>query len=356
MKINRLAFRLLILVLVFSTTSVNGKVVARRNVEVHYNYKQISDGFGNIRTVIISGYVKNSSNQNVAHVAILFKLDWESRSTTSKKLKFKDILSGDMEEFKFEIDLGTRPDILKNIRVKISRIKFSTKRQASKPSEHDIATRELYSLVRVSEEGKRFHDLVKNLVQSNPFKTPVKDEFETTNEYETRVNYAQNVHFTKLMDKLEQSFGELLGGPGAHVRFLPRTVNKELVYLSENSFYFQVPISLGHYNADLSRFEDVNLIPRTIPFGNRTLTPYAEIEIIHKTGMFFLRKPVISVSRNEAREWRKIQTNLVLELTVHFGVTQDGPYLAEMCLVDTICLKNRETGDIFRKWTWESAN
>jgi hypothetical protein len=251
--------------------------------------------------------------------------------------------------------LGSQPDVLAQIIAKISKIKFSTTRAPSKPTKHNIVSTEEYSLTRLNEEGRMFLKLLSTLQEKNPFHIPPKDEFETSDEYETRVNYAENDHFTMLMDKLEKAYGEMLGGAGATVRFLPEIIRKELIYLSENSAVFRVPIRLGKYNADKSRFEDVNLVPRTFPFKPTTILPKGDIEVVHKSGYFFLRKPTIKVSRKEARHWRAMEKDLVLELKLRFGVVQDGPYIESRCLIESIALKNISTGDVYRRWELKSS-
>jgi hypothetical protein len=332
---------------------LEAKTVERRGIQVDYDYQQINDGFGNIRTITVAGSLRNTTKQDVSRVNLLFEFDWESRIKTDKKLKFKDIGPNGTDEFKFDIDLGSRPDTLLKIMVRIDRIKFSTKRNASPSSPRDIISHEFYTITRLAEEGKKFSSMIANLNATQAFVIPVKDEFETTNEHETRVNYAENEHFNMLMDSLETSYGEYLGGKDGVVRFIPRTVNKKLIYVSEFSLYFQVPLRLGQYNADLSQFEDVNLVPRTIPFSSKTLVPKAEIEVTHKTGMFFLRRPIIAVTRSEARDWRKNEADLALELTVRMGVEQEGAYLEEQCIVDAVYLKNVRANTAYREWLWQ---
>ncbi|MBN1551294.1 hypothetical protein JW979_07490 [bacterium] len=332
----------------------NADVLERRDIQVVYDYQQITDGFGNIRTIIISGYVKNKSDQDVARVHVMFKLVWQERNPIFKKLRFKNIPSDAYEEFQFEIDLGARPDALKQILVDLEKIKFTTARQVSPKTEHNITTHEKYSLQEITEEGKRFDSLIMLLKSLKPFNDPPKDEFETSDEYETRVNYIENEHFDQMMDELETRYGELLGGPNAIVRFIPKTVNKELIYVTENSIYFQIHVKFGKYNADKRRFEDINLDPRTIIFDPPTILPSAEMKLDHKNGLFYLSQPFMDVGRSEGRSWRKNESNIVLEVTLRLGVIQDGPYPESKCFVEAITLKNIKSGDVYRKWGWES--
>jgi hypothetical protein len=328
----------------------NGYVLKRRGVEVHYEYRQVSDGFGNIRTVYLSGDIKNTTDQDVSRVHVTFKMVWKNRAPTIKKLKFSSIPAGEREQFSYVTDLGNRTDMLNNVLVKISKVKYSTLRKSSPPSARDIISSKFYLLPDITEEGRKLSEVINHLKESHKFHIPRKDEFETSNEYETRVNFLENEHFTNCMDQLEKNYGVLLGGKGSIVRFLPKHASRQFIYISENSFFFRIPIRLGRYNADRERFEDVNFSPRTILFEPSTLIPDADIELTHRNNMFFLGSSNIEVPRKEARKWRKNQEFLVLEVSLRMGVIQDGPYPKPRCLVERIVFLNTNTSEIYRQW------
>ncbi|MBN1355181.1 hypothetical protein JXA40_02810 [bacterium] len=330
--------------------SAKGYVLERRGVEVDYDYRQASDGFGNIRTVEFAGRIKNITQQDISRAQVNFKLVWKNQNPTTHKLRFKNIPPGESHEFAFNVDLGNRTDILVNVAVAISKVKFSTLRKVSPPTQHDIITHKYYSLPEITDEGRKFAQIVENLKQSQPFKIPVKDEFETTNEYETRINYLENQHFTRLMDALEENYGSHMGGRHAIVRFLPKHRANEFVYVSENSFFFRIPVRLGRYNADKERFEDVNFSPRTILFPPQAYVPDAGIELAHRNNMFFLNSSHIEVTRNEARKWRENEQYLVLEVALRMGVVQEGSYPEPLCLVERIAFINTKTSEIYRQW------
>jgi hypothetical protein len=329
--------------------------IERRGIELRYDFQHISDGFGNVRTVTIKGYIKNTTDQDASVVNVQFKLIWQNRKSITQKLKFQNMTSGEMQEFQFEVDLADQPDVLDSIIPDISKIKFTTARKSSPVSVHNLIAQEIFSLSRISEEGKYFAKMLDDLQNTVAFTAPAKDEFETTDEYESILNFAENEHFSKLMDQLEKTVGEHLGGKGAIVRFLPMNVRKELAYLSESSYVFQIPIRLGLYNADRSCFEDVNLAPRTLSFPPRALVPDANIVFTHEDGFFFLKQPTIFVPRETAKIWRKNDSDLVIEITLRLGVVQDGPYAAGRCYVEEFKLKNAKTKEEYRKWNWTKA-
>ncbi len=345
----------LILVLIIITVSwaVPAEAInlGRRGIELEFDHQMMDDGFGNIRSISIDGAIANTSDQDASRISVVFILYWESRKPIEKKLKFKNLKSGKSQEFQFEIELGTNPDTLVRIEPKLARIKFSKTRHASTKSKKDISNTLEYNLSRLNEEGNSFRKVLDRLKSKNSFKERTKDEFETTDEYETSINFDENVHFGKLMDVLEKSYGEIIGGRGAVIRFLPRTVKDNLIYVSENSAVFQIPIRFGRFNADLDRFEDVNLIPRTFPFPPITIVPDSAIGLIHKGGIFFLRKSFFDIHREEARILRNTEQHIILEITFRTGIIQDGPYPEDFCIVEKILLKNKETGKIHRKWT-----
>ena len=330
----------------------SGAVYERRGIQISYDYQHIGDGFGNIKMVIVRGIIKNTTDQTASQIKANFKLLWKERPSIIKKLRFKNINPDSIQEFQFEIDLATRPDTLKSINVKLAKIKFSTKRKESPVSAHNVASKKLYSLVKLTEHGKMFTRILNHITSSNPFKLPYRDEFETTDEYETRVNFAENEHFNVLMDLLEREYGEIIGGKGAIVRFLPVNVGEDLIYLAENSIYFHIPIRFGPYNADAGQFQDVNLSPRTLAFSPRTIMPVAGIGLIHKGGMFFLRFPTVDVPRKEGKLWRKNEIDIVLEVNLKVGVIQDGPSIEAMCFVEKFELKNIKTNEVYRTWSW----
>ncbi|HPQ40553.1 MAG TPA: hypothetical protein PLV45_09290 [bacterium] len=331
--------------------SVHAEKVSRKSIDVFYEHDQLADGFGNIRTVHVSGYLRNRERRIASSVTVVFSLKWKNRPQDERKVEFKNVPQNDIQTFEFDVDLGTNPDVLLDLLCHIEQIKFSKEREPSQLTEHHLVIHDYYSLARLNEEGKDFLSIIKFIHEKNPFRTPSKGEFEKTNEYESRLNEAENEHFARLMDELEQRYGQLLGGHNAVVRFLPRTFRKAIIYLSECSAYFQVPIHLGRYNADLQRFENINMIPRTFPFTPETVLPGSDIHLLHKTGVFFLRMDSFEISREEARRLREEDKYLILELTVRMGVVQDGPYLDDMCVVEKIQLKNNQTGRVIREWS-----
>ncbi|MCD4652428.1 hypothetical protein K8T06_00660 [bacterium] len=341
---------LLLLLSVCVITPVDAEKISRKNIDVVYQYRQVTDGFGNIRKVHIQGYVKNNDRRIASKINVSFKLVWQNRHSDIKKLHFTNLPENKLENFKFNIDLGTQPAVINSIICNISSIKFSKQREATTLTSHHLVLHDFYSLARLNEEGKAFQQILDHIRKSNVFRIPLKGEFETTNEFESRLNEAENDHFSRIMDDLENQYGHLLGGQNTIVRFLPRFYKNALVYLSECSSYFQVPFRLGKYNADFSRFEKISMIPRTYPFPLETKIPETEINIIHKTGMFFLRKNKFPLDRDEARLWRKQDKNLALEIVVRNGVIQDGPYFRDFCVVENIQLKNIQTGRILREW------
>lgn len=333
------------------SVSVYAEKVSRKSIDVIYQYEQLTDGFGNVRTIKVTGYVKNTERRTASAVNIRFILNWKKRPHDEQKLEFKNIPHHSMKEFEFTLDLGTQPDVLTDVICHIERIKFSKERAASPLTEHHLIIHDYYSLARLNEEGKDFLSIIKHIQSKHPFRVPIKGEFETTNEYESRVNDAENEHFAKLMDELEQRYGQLLGGKNAIIRFLPRSYQNGIVYLSECSAYFQVPLKLGRYNADRQRFENMSMIPRTFPFPLKTVLPKSPLQLLHKTGMFFLRNDNFEIPRREARQWRQEDQHLLLEITLRFGVFQDGAYLDDFCVVEKIQLKNKQTGRVIREWS-----
>ncbi|MBN1297225.1 hypothetical protein JXA80_10625 [bacterium] len=340
-----------LLVSLMNVLPASAEKVTRKDMDVVYQYRQINDGFGNIRLIQISGYVKNRDPRMASRVDISFKLSWQSRSSDVKKLEFINLPPNDIQDFEFEIDLGTQPDVLSSVICTIERIKFSKQREASPLTDNNIVLHDFYTLPRLNEEGKDFLNILKGMCTQHRFEIPLQNEFETTNEYETRLNEAENDHFSRLMDELEKRYGQLLGGQNAVVRFLPRTYRNSIVYLSECSAYFQIPIRFGRYNADRRMFENVSMVPRTFPYPPMTLVPDTLLNLIHKSGMFFLRKDEFFIEREEARIWRSDERFLVLEVTVRNGVVQNGPYFSDFCIVEKIQVKNTQTGRIIREWS-----
>lgn len=343
-------------ILVFIFLSFTGVALAepektsRRDIDVVFDYEKVDDGFGNIRKILIDGTVQNNSQRIASKITVSFKLNWKNRITDSRKLEFANLTIGEKQSFQFDVELGAQPDALKSISVNIDQIKFTNTREASQPTANNLVVHELYSLARLNEEGKSFSGILKRLQTIHPFQMPVKDEFETTSEFETRVNHAEDVHFAFLMDELEKQYGQMLGGEKAVIRFLPRTFKKRVIYLSECSAYFQVPVSLGRYNADLRRFESIGMNPRTFPFPLQTYVPEADLPFMHKAGMFFLRKTDFYIQREEAKIWREQGKFLILEATIRFGVIQDGPYFQDFCVIEKVILKNADSGLLYREW------
>ncbi len=323
----------------------------RRGIEVTFSYTHETDGFGNNRSVAVSGSIKNTTDDNASRIDVDFEMEWAKRSSTSKKIKFRNLEAGETKPFEFTVDLGARPDILNKVTAEITKIKFTKTRLASAPSKRNIISHEKYTLERLNEEGKAFLNCLIKIKEIAPFKPPIKDEFETTDEFDSRINIAENECFSKQMDLLEEKYGEILGGKGAVVRYIPRIIHKELVYVSENSAYFEIPIRFGKYDADNHRYNDINLNPRTFPFPPKTVVPNADLEIIHKSGIFFLRRPYFDVNREEAVEFRKNEENLIMQLSLKTGVIQEGPYAEPFCVIDEIVLKDSKSNKIYRQWS-----
>jgi len=337
-----------------SSFSLNAETLSRRGINLVYDHQPINDGFGNLKSISVSGMVENTTDQDVSRITAGFELLWESRRPIEKKLKFRNVEAGESKEFQFEIELGTNPDILTRLIPKLSHIKFSKTRKASSPSQKDLSSTAQYELTRLNEEGKAFIKCIRRLIAKNPFNPPIKDEFETTDEYETRINYMENVHFSELMDRMEKTYGQLIGGRDAVVRYLPSVINKELVYVSENSAFFRVPVKFGRYNADLERYEDVNLVPRTFGYAPPMILPESDLELVHKAGLFFLRRPYFDIRRDEAKILRSNEKFILLEVAFRTGLIQEGPYPEAFCLVEEIQLKNIKSGKIYRKWSLQS--
>ena len=333
-----------------SSPSASAEKVTRRNIEVVYQYGKVDDGFGNIRKILVNGTIQNTSSRIASKVSVSFKFLWKNRTADLRKVEFQNVLIGESQDFEFFIELGTQPDVLKSLLCNIDQIKFTNTREASPLTPFNMVVHEMYSLARLNEEGKSFLSILQYIREMNPFQVPEKDEFETTSEHESRVNHAENLHFAKMMDELEKRYGQLLGGTNATIRFLPRSFKKNVVYISECSAYFQVPIQFIRYNADLRQFENITMNPRTFPFPPQTQVPNAELQFIHKSGMFFLRKTELSIDRAEAKSWREQERYLILEATIRFGVVQDGPYFQDFCVVEKIILKNADTGEVLREW------
>ncbi|MBN1879259.1 hypothetical protein JW823_04035 [bacterium] len=345
---------MIILALIITSCSIsciaNTEKTTRRNIDVTYEYSKIDDGFGNIRKIVIEGNIQNSSTRIASKVVISFKCIWKNRTSDFKKLEFQNVMMGESQPFDFVFELGAQPAALQSLVCNIDQIKFSNTREASPLTPYNMVVHELYSLARLNEEGKSFQAILSYLMQKHPFRIPEKDEFETTSEHETKVNQAENEHFSLMMDELEKRYGQLLGGSNAIIRFLPRSFKKGIVYLSECSAYFQVPVQFGPYNADRSRFENITMNPRTFPFPLETQVPVADLQFLHKAGMFFLRKSEFDIDRMEAKIWRNQGKYLLLEATIRFGVVQDGPYFKDLCIIEKVILKNPESNRVFREW------
>lgn len=342
---------LLLVVSSVTTLTVYAEKITRKNIDVVYQHRQIADGFGNIRKVTIQGYVKNRDSRTASKIILRYKFLWTNRRSISKKLSFLNVPPGGIKNFEFDIDVGTRPDSLQSITCKIERIKFSRKREVSSLTDHHLVLHDFHSLARLNEEGKDFLSILRLLKKKMLFTVPLQEEFETTDEYESRVNEAENDHFARMMDELEKQYGQLLGGRNAIVRFLPRSYNNALVYLSECSSYTNVSLVLGRYNADKQQFENISLSPRTFPFAPEVRVPDTDVHLMHKTGMFFLRNSEIKLSRNEAREWRRQDKFLAIEIVLRNGVMQDGPYFTDFCVAEKVQVKNIKTGKVIREWS-----
>jgi hypothetical protein len=342
--------------LLMCATLTKADMVDRRGILVTYDSQSINDGFGNIRIISVKGSVRNTTDQDAAVVNIQFKLVFKNRKSVAHKLDFQTMPAGDMQEFQFETDLENQPDQLVKLDVDITKVKFTSARKASPISVHNVVSREVYSLSKLNEEGRFFVRMIEDIKKELPFTVPVKDEFETTDEYESRVNFAENEHFSKCMDLLEKHYGDHLGGKGAVVRFLPQTLQKSIIYSSETTVIFQIPVRLGSYNADVMKFEDLNLSPRTTGFAPPTLVPPAELTISHEDGFFFLKLPYITVSRESARIWRKNDDSLITEMELKMGVIQDGPYCRALCYIPSIKFKNSKTLEDYLQWGFQVAS
>ena len=334
----------------FCQLPVTAETVARRNIEVNYKYTPVDDGFGNVREVEVRGTVQNNAMRTASKVTLTFTFQLKNRSGYTKKVDIENLVSMETQPFCFTIDFGGLPGILKSVACNIDQISYSATREASPLTPHHLVAHEHYSLPRLNEEGKAFLKVIQYIRDIKPFSAPAKDEFETTSEYENRVNNAENQHFTELMDELEKRYGALFGGSNTRIRFLPRTLNKNLLYISECSAFFQLPLQIGRYNADLAQFENIMMNPRTFPFPPQTYVPDSDIQFQHRSGMFFLRKSDFSIDREEAKIWRGQDKLLILEFTLRMGVKQDGPHLQEFCLIEKIILKNKDSGEVFREW------
>ena len=84
-------------------TPVQGMNLERREIELNFNHQMLDDGFGNIRSISISGTITNGSDQDASRIDVLFFLYWETRDTIEKKLKFKNLKSGRQQEFQFDL-------------------------------------------------------------------------------------------------------------------------------------------------------------------------------------------------------------------------------------------------------------
>ncbi len=353
MRRNINSYLILIIGLIFALfcrPHVKAETVSRRNIEVNYRYSLLDDGFGNVREVQLQGTIQNKTERSASKVTLTFTFLLKNRSDYTKKIEIENLVSMETQPFGFSIEFGGLPGVLKTVSCNIDQISFSAAREASPLTPNHLVVHEQYSLHRLNEEGKAFSRVIQYIRGIKPFSMPTKDEFETTSEYESRVNNAENQHFSTLMDELEKRYGALFGGSNTRIRFLPRTLNKNLLYISECSAFFQIPLYLGRYNADLLQFENVMMNPRTFPFPPNTYVPDSDIQFQHRSGMFFLRKPNYSIDRDEAKIWRTQDKSLILEITLRMGIKQDGPYLQEFCLIEKIILKNKDTGEVFREW------
>lgn len=334
----------------FYQANVNAETVSRRNIDVTYDYQLIEDSFSNVRKIQVKGTAQNNSMRMASKVTMTFTFLLKNRAGNTRKIDVENLASMETQSFDFTIDFSSQPVVLKSIICNIDQITFSAAREASPLTPYHLVVHELYSLARLNEEGKAFLRVLQFIRELKPFLAPVKDEFETTSEYEARVNNAENQHFSEMMDELEQRYGLLFGGANTRIRFLPRTMQKNLIYVSECTAYFHIPIFFGPYNADLQRFENVLMNPRTFPFAPQTHVPDSDLQFIHRSGMFFLRKSEYAIDRSEAKIWREQDRSLILEVTIRFGIKQDGPHFQDFCIVEKIVLKNKDSGEVFREW------
>ncbi len=328
--------------------------IEQRGIELSFDYQNLSDGFGNIKTIEVKGVLRNTTSQDASKIRAAFRLTWLDRNAIIEKLDIDNLAAKSSREFQLLVDLGQNPAPLEDISAKFTTIKLEKTRQISPASVHNILTREEYSLTRLTDEGRNFCDMVQDLRKRLPFAVPIKDEFETSAEYDNRLNQLENEHFSRLMDEIEKLYGEHVGGKGAIVRFLPKNIAGQLVYSTENSVFFQLPIRLGPYDADRGLFSDVNFNPRTISFEPLAVIPKAEIQLEHKDKLFFLRKPEFRVEREEGRRLRECEKNLVLVISLRFSVIQNGPYLDARAIIEQIQLLDTQSSKVFRTWSLEA--
>lgn len=324
--------------------------IEQRGIELNYDYQSINDGFGNIKSIEVKGIVRNTTSQDAAKIRIQFRLAWQNRGPKTQKLDIDNLAAQSDQEFQFVVDLGQNPSVLESITAKFNSIKLETTRKISPPSVHNVQSRDLFSLTKLTVEGKQFDDKIEELKKKTPFVTPVKDEFETTEEFDTRLNQIENQHFIKLMDLLEKQYGEHVGGKGAVIRFLPKSIDGQLYYVSETSGYFLLPIRLGPYDADHGLFNDVNFNPRTVVFKPVSIHPLADLQLTHKDSLFFLRKPEFRVAREEGRVLRESEKYLALEVSFRFAVIQDGSDFHSRAIVEQLQLIDTQTGKVHRTW------
>ncbi len=324
--------------------------ISSRNITVKYLIDQVEDGFGNVRQVKVSGIVENNSNQVVSSIRVNITFELTNRGFVERSVRTTNLMPNSSKPFNIELDYGTQPDALKNVVCSIEQVLFAATREPSVLTPYHLVTHEFYTLPRLNEEGRAFMRVLQYIRDIKPFQPPMKDEFETTTEYEARVNNAENEHFFKMMDDLETRYGLLIGGPDTRIRFLPRIFRDQIIYLSECSANFNVRIGLGRYNADLEQFDNLSMNPRTVPFPPRTYVPQNDLQFIHRSGLFFLRSAEYKVGRQEAQVWRLQDQHIILDVTVRFGVRQVGPDIQEFCIIEGLILKNKETGEVFREW------
>ncbi|GEM_PF-3876161 len=351
---NLISVALCLITAVFCSSAHAVQNIEQRGIELSYDYQNISDGFGNIKTIEVKGVLRNTTSQDASKIRITFRLTWLDRNPIVEKLDIENLAAKSSREFQLLVDLGQNPAPLDEISAKFTTIKLEKTRQISPASVHNILTREEYSLTKLTDEGRQFNDIVQDLKKRLPFAMPAKDEFETSAEFDNRLNQLENEHFIRMMDEIEKLYGEHVGGKGAIVRFLPKSIAGQLIYSTENSASFQIPIRLGPYDADRGLFSDVNFNPRTIPFEPLTVIPKAEIQLEHKDKLFFLRKPEFKVDREEGRLLRECEKNLVLEVSIRFSVIQEGPYLESRTIVEQIQLIDTQTSKVFRTWSLEA--
>jgi hypothetical protein len=330
--------------------SINTTTVSRRNISVSYALSQIDDGFGNVRELEFSGRVENNSQQIASSIRINILFELVNRGIVERTISITNLLPDESQPLDLVLDFGTQPDSVISVTCNIDQVLFAATREPSALTPYHLVTHEYYSIPRLNEEGRSFMRVLDYVRSIKPFHSPPKDEFETTTEYEVRVNTAENEHFFEIMDDLETRYGLLIGGANTRIRFLPRVFRDDIVYMSECSANFHVRFGLGRYNADLERFENVFIVPRTIPFSPRTLVPQTDMQFLHRTGIFFLRSTDYPISREEAQTWRLQDDQMILDVTIRLGVRQNGPDIQDFCIVERVLLKNKETGEVFREW------